>query len=272
MLDAIDGAMTPQDAFETPAGDAVMAIDWQRYPVCGLCRSIDGITLAFVPIQAFLRHYLPGLPFSDDRAARPLMIAAEDFSSPLLAPSETKRVNAFKSRKRQTEWMAGRLAAKSLALTRTDGVRAPSDVVVAHHPEGAPYLEQAPALSLSISHAHGFAVAGLGHSDLTAIGIDIEKKVPLDVEAMLRVAFSDREKRCLDPADQDRFYACWTLKEAYLKYLGRGFRERLKQVEILDDRSVWHHGHPVPGLRFHVLSPFPSYTLAIVYGPRPPRR
>ncbi len=261
--------MTLQDAFETPSGDAAIAIDWQRYAGCGLSRAIDGMTLAFVPIQAFQRHYLPGLPINDDRAARPLTITAGDFSAPLLAPSEIVRVNAFRSRKRQTEWMAGRLAAKTLGRVRADKTCALSDVGVAYHPDGAPYLEQVPAFSLSISHAHGYAVAGLGHSSRTAIGVDIEKKQPLDIEALLRTAFSDRERRSMDPGDQNRFFACWTLKEAYLKYLGRGFRESLKQVEIRDDRSVWHYGRPVTGLRLHLLTPFPSYTLAIVSGPQP---
>ena len=261
--------MNPQDAFETPSGDAAIAIDWQRHAGCGLSRAIDGMTLAFVPIQAFRRHYLPGLPVNADRTARPLTITARDFSAPLLAPSEIARVNAFKSRKRQTEWMAGRLAAKTLARFQADAAGALSDVGVAYHPDGAPYLAQAQALSLSISHAHGYAVAGLGHSRRTAIGVDIEKKQPLDIEALLRAAFSNRERRCMDPADQDHFFACWTLKEAYLKYLGRGFRESLKQVEILEGWSVWHHGRPVTGLQVHLLHPFPSYALAIVSGPLP---
>ncbi|MDJ0811974.1 MAG: 4'-phosphopantetheinyl transferase superfamily protein [Desulfobacterales bacterium] len=262
--------MTPQDDFETPAGDAAIAIDWQPHPGCGLSTAIDGLTLAFVPIQTFQRHYLPGLSINADRAARPLTIKAEDFSAPLLAPSEIERVNAFKSRKRQTEWMAGRLAAKVLARTRVNDALAYFEVGVAYHPDGAPYLEQSPALSLSISHGHDYAVAGLGHSSRIAIGVDIEnKKQPIDIETIMRAAFSDRERRCMDPADQDHFFACWTLKEAYLKYLGRGFRESLKQVEILDDRSIWHHGRPVTGLQVHLLSPFPAYILAIVSGSQP---
>jgi 4'-phosphopantetheinyl transferase len=244
-------------------------IDWHSNPACGLCHAIDGLTLALVPIGGFLEHYLPGLPTASLRVARPLTITAGDFTRPLLAPAELERVNAFKSRKRQAEWMAGRLAAKTLAALSAPASPAPCAIEIAYHPEGAPYLEHRPELSLSISHAHDYAVAGLGHRAGMVIGLDLEKKRPLEIDYILHTAFSDRERRRLDPADQDRFFACWTLKEAYLKYLGRGFRESLKRVEILDDTIIRHHGQTAAGLSVQILHPFPDYFLAIVYGPQP---
>lgn len=244
-------------------------IDWQRCAPCGICQAIPGLALAMVPISSFLQHYLPGLPADDYRAARPLTITAEDFTAPLLAPTEIAKVNAFKSHKRQAEWMAGRLAAKSLAgFGRPARVNFP-DITIAYHPEGAPYLAPRPGLSLSISHAADYAVAGLAHSTETALGLDIEKKQSLEIDAILRVAFSDRERRSMSPDDQDRFFECWTLKEAYLKYLGRGFQENLKKVEILNDATIRHNGQIVSGLRVQILRPFPEYTLAVVSGARP---
>ncbi len=253
----------------TPAIDAAIDIDWHPNPACGLCHAIDGLTLALVPIGGFLEHYLPELPTADLRVARPLTLAAGDFTRPLLAPAELDRVNAFKSRKRQAEWMAGRLAAKTLAAVSTPAAPAPATIEIAYHPEGAPYLQHRPDLSLSISHTHDYAMAGLGHRAGMVIGLDLEKKRPLEIDYILRTAFSDRERRRLDPADQDRFFACWTLKEAYLKYLGRGFRENLKRVEILEGTNIRHHGQTVAGLSVQVLHPFPDYTLAVVSDPQP---
>jgi 4'-phosphopantetheinyl transferase len=249
--------------------DNAVAIDWHRYSACGLCAIADGLTLAFVPVKAFLQHYLPALGGESWRRGRPLAITADDFARPLLAASEIARVNTFKSLKRQTEWMAGRLAAKTLGQLLAEDEPAITDLRVAHDRQGAPYLERRPELSLSISHAHDYAVAGLHQHTDTVIGLDLEKHQPLDIALMLRTAFSAREGRHLDPADRPRFFACWTLKEAYLKYLGRGFRESLKQIEILDDTRIVDHGKPVAGLSVRVLQPFPQYTLAIVCGPRP---
>ena len=249
--------------------DNAMAIDWHRDPPCGLCAIADGLTLAFVPVKGFLQCYLPTLAGAAWRRGRPLAIADEDFTRPLLAASEIARVNRFKSLKRQVEWMAGRLAAKTLGQSLADEKPAVTDLQVAHAPQGAPYLEHCPELSLSISHAHDYAVAGLHRHTDTVLGLDLEKHQPLDIALMLRTAFSAREGRRLDPADRPRFFACWTVKEAYLKYLGRGFRESLKQIEILGEARIVDHGQAVAGLAVRVLQPFPTYTLAIVSGPRP---
>lgn len=255
-----------------PSTYNAMDIDWHRHPACGLCAITNGLTLAFVPIKGFLQRYLPSLAVEAWRRGHPLAITADDFAWPLLAASEIARVNTFKSLKRQTEWMAGRLAAKTLGQSLAEDEPAVTDLQVAHDPQGAPYLERRPELSLSISHAHDYAVAGLHHQTDRVVGLDLEKHQPLDIALMLRTAFSAREGRRLDPADRPRFFACWTLKEAYLKYLGRGFRESLKQIEILDDARIVDHGQPVAGLSVRVLQPFPTYTLAIVCGPRPSTR
>ncbi len=255
-----------------PSPDCAVPIDWQHHAIYGLGAIADGLTLACVPINGFLRHYLPTLAIEDWRRGRPRPIQADDFARPLLARSEIDRVNTFKSLKRQTEWMAGRLAAKALAQTGRDEALALEEIRVAHRAQGAPYLKHRPSLSLSISHAHDYAVAGLHRDSDMALGLDLEKHQPLDIPLMLRTAFSAREERYLDPTDQDRFFASWTLKEAYLKYLGRGFRESLKQIEILEDARIIDHGQPVAGLAVRILQPFPDYTLAIVCGPRPSTR
>lgn len=253
----------------TQGADRTVAIDWHRYPVCGLSRAVAGLTLAFVPIRALQSGYLPGMRFDPEGGTRPLSLAADDFSAPLLAAAEIEKVNTFKSQKRQAEWMAGRLAAKTLAAGTTDHARPLPAIAIAYHPDGAPYLEHQPDHALSISHAGGYAVAGLAHSSQTGLGLDIEKTQPLDIESILPVAFSDREQRRLVGAKHHRFFECWTLKEAYLKYLGRGFRENLKTIEILDGATIRHADQIVAGLHARIFRPFPGYTLAVVTGPRP---
>lgn len=112
-----------------------------------------------------------------------------------------------------------------------------------------------PASTLSrfnLSHTQGLvgcAVVAAGDVD---VGLDLEEvrtPAPLDVAHRY---FSSEELaglRALPPAGQsDRFYALWTLKEAYLK--GRGIGHHLR----LDSFTVY----PAPGGRARLAGPEPG--------------
>ena len=159
--------------------------------------------------------------------------------------------------------MAGRYAAKQLAgqflkhhppLIRTQ---------VAYRPKGAPYFRGEPTLSLSISHSGDFAVAGMGLAPACILGVDLEQIRPESRSTLLHTAFSAREVRALQCRDDATLFRCWTAKEAYLKYIGLGFHESLKRVEILDD-TIFHDGCPVPSLSLATHLLFPGYAFAMV--------
>lgn len=145
--------------------------------------------------------------------------------------------------------MAGASAVR-IALARTEGGRATpaqsallmrrlladslggteADWQVGHDPLGAPLPlrngKRFPAF-ISISRTDGLAAAGLCRT--APLGIDIEVMRPhaSDV-ALAETLFSPGERAVLEEAAAgDRgsvFFRIWTLKEAYLKARGRGFR------------------------------------------------
>ncbi len=135
----------------------------------------------------------------------------------------------------------------------------PHDIIISHHDEGAPFLEKWPFLKISISHSGKYAAAAICFLKNREIGLDIEKTGKVPDSFFMKLAFTKNEIANLrhyrhDPEDylqcsEDRLgHQCseeifkkWTLKEAFLKYIKKGFNESLHRVEILDNQ-IFHNG------------------------------
>lgn len=226
-------------------------------------RPAPGYRLAFVSIPGFLERCLVKAVPADFRTAPPLAFAHRDFRQAFLGEDELLRLNRFKALKKQVEWMAGRYAVKQLAHRFLDGRPHPARTQVAYRPRGAPYLPQTPAVALSISHSWDYAVAGLGLRPSSILGLDLERIRPGSVQTLLRTAFSDREAAGLTLGDSRTLFLRWTAKEAYLKTIGMGFHESLKQVEILEG-AIWHHRRPAPFATLHSHLLRPDYAFSLV--------
>lgn len=245
-------SIPPADPAETPSA------------LVSVTRPAPGYRLAFVSIPRLLETCLRPTLGETFRTAPPRVFAMDDFRETFLGIEELAAVNQFKALKKQVEWMAGRYAAKQLARRFLEGRPHPVDTPVAYRALGAPYLADAPALSLSISHSWDFAAAGLGLRPSGTLGLDLECIRPGDRQAIIRTAFSDREAAALKGAEDTTLFMRWTAKEAYLKSIGMGFHEGLKQVEIHND-VIWHHHRPVPFLTLHSHLPFPGYAFSLVF-------
>jgi len=220
--------------------------------------------LAFLSIPALLKQALKVSIGETYRTAPPRTFTAQDFRERFLGPDELIALNGFKALKKQVEWMAGRYAAKQLAGRYLKHRPTPVQTRVAYRQKGAPYFSDDPTLCLSISHSGDFAVAGLGLTPSCVLGVDLEQIRPESRSTVLRTAFSPREVQALEGLDDAALFRHWTAKEAYLKYIGMGFHESLKRVEILNG-TIFHDGLPVPSLSLSSHLPFPGYAFAMVY-------
>ena len=248
--------MTPSAISHSPAVDPATLIT--------ICRPVPGYRLVFVSIPLFLERCLT-IPIGGAfRTLPPLSFHARDFREPFLGSDEMITLNQFKALKKQVEWMAGRYAAKQLARQFINGQPSLESTRVAYRAKGAPYLASTPSLSLSISHSWDYAVAGLGLIPTNVLGIDLEKIRPESRDTLLRTAFTAREAGALPPEDDEGLFLRWTAKEAYLKYIGQGFHESLKRIEIMDN-TIFHHARPVPFLTLHSHLPLPTYAFSMVY-------
>jgi 4'-phosphopantetheinyl transferase len=115
-------------------------------------------------------------------------------------------------------------------------------------PEIDAEISAAPGLSFNVSHSKGLIICGVTRA--RAIGVDVENergnKAPLNVA---RYFFSASEAAALDAlplaSRSSRFFEYWTLKESYIKAVGKGLTVPLDQFSF----DLEAPGRV--GLRFH---------------------
>jgi 4'-phosphopantetheinyl transferase len=124
------------------------------------------------------------------------------------------------------------------ALSRIAGV--PVDALrFAVGPHGRPDPSAPPEAAkflANLSHTKGFVACAFSRG--ARVGVDVEH-TGRDVE-LLHVAervFSERERKGLSDligaAQRDRFFDLWTLKEAYIKAIGKGLAAPLRAITFL---------------------------------------
>jgi phosphopantetheinyl transferase len=166
-----------------------------------------------------------------------------------LAPEEETLRRSLGLKKRHDEWLAGRIAAKRAAQMFT-GLPFRSLVIrrsVLENNRGQPELfvdghTRLPG-HLSISHAAGYAAASY---TMGRVGVDLER-IFFPEASLLETAFSVEERARLSSVPDERRAAAstlaWCQKEAYAKWLGRGFALPLVSLEpALDPRVSFEQG------------------------------
>lgn len=102
---------------------------------------------------------------------------------------------------------------------------------------GKPYLEDN-SLYFNLSHSGGLTVLAVSEKE---IGVDCEKIRARNVGALMK-RLTERERR--DIHSQTDFFAHWTAKESYVKFLGSSLARDLKHLEFYN-ATLYHHGEKV---------------------------
>ena len=108
-------------------------------------------------------------------------------------------------------------------------------------PHGKPYLEGSglEGVFFSLSHTRGHAIVCFSGGE---IGADCENMAARPggrtrYEGIAARCFAGDERGYIgfgQPGDTRRFFEIWTMKEAYMKYTGRGFAEGIRSFSVLD--------------------------------------
>ena len=96
------------------------------------------------------------------------------------------------------------------------------------------------------------------------MAVDLEKVDEGRMPHVARVAFSQAEIDELTGSSDAEWYRRWTMKEAFLKYIGKGFHENLKRVEILN-RGICHNGEVVSGIVSQSPPFHPGYRISMIW-------
>lgn len=101
---------------------------------------------------------------------------------------------------------------------------------------GKPFLKDISNLNFNLSHSGKWVVCIL---DDLPVGIDIEKVQPIDIEMAMQF-FSKLEVAQIRATSQEKkinkFYDIWTLKESFIKCVGKGLSVPLDSFSIIDDK------------------------------------
>ncbi|MFP7736244.1 4'-phosphopantetheinyl transferase family protein [Priestia aryabhattai] len=97
------------------------------------------------------------------------------------------------------------------------------DITFTYNSYGKPFLLRDNNFSFNVSHSGRWVVAIIGEQEL--IGIDVEEIRPIDIDIARRF-FAPEEYIALKEKEEREylsyFYDLWTLKESYIKAIGRG--------------------------------------------------
>lgn len=104
---------------------------------------------------------------------------------------------------------------------------------------GKPHLEKHENIYFNVSHSGQYVVCCL---DNKAVGIDVEKIIPIELEGMKESFLSDLEEKYIYKQNKleesiNRFYEIWTLRESFVKCVGKGLSIPLNKFYIYIDKN-----------------------------------
>ena len=120
---------------------------------------------------------------------------------------------------------------------------------------GKPYVKDRKDFYYNLSHSGDYVVIAFGNSE---IGVDVQRhSADADMQMIADHCFSADEKEYVWQRGADvpeRFYEIWTGKESYLKYAGKGLREDVRSVSVLEQKSK---------ILFFARKPREGYSLSL---------
>ena len=143
-----------------------------------------------------------------------------DRLSSYLSPDRRKKLRHFKFPEDQLRSIFSELLVRTYVIEKWG--LSNDRIIFVKNKFGKPAICGFPQVQFNLSHSGHWVVAAF---DQLPVGIDIEEMVPIDL-AITDYCFSQLEKTQLDEQPEENtlahFYKMWTLKESYMKAVGKG--------------------------------------------------
>jgi len=167
----------------------------------------------------------------------------DDFIAPFFSNEEIGTINGFRALKKQREWISGRYLIKYMIQQLFLESASFDQITLSYLDQGAPFLTSDPAIPISLSHSNDYTAAACCIDKEKTLGIDIEKIAEKPDVYFMRTAFTQNEILNLKD-DALEIFKNWTIKEAYLKYIKKGFNESLHKVEVINN-EILHNNNKI---------------------------
>lgn len=151
------------------------------------------------------------------------------------------------------------------ALSRSTGI-SPEKLNIQRSEKGKPWLDAVSAPFFNVSHSGEWVVVALSEQN---VGVDVER-IRTPVYRVAKRYFSAKEVRRLNNLNEHKkklyFFDLWTLKESYLKLLGKGLTASLGSFTIIQNEGGFKlelKGKIEDNIYFKMPDLDPEYKLAI---------
>jgi 4'-phosphopantetheinyl transferase len=192
----------------------------------------------------------------------------------LLSDTEQIEMERFQFKKDRDLYLAARFLLRT-KLTEMEPCSRPEEWTILKDSFGKPYLDTNKHMGgphFNISHSK--AAVACAFSNIPNIGVDIEyNRTPIEILDIAEQNFSPHEIQQLlplPPEEQlDLFYKIWTLKESYIKGVGKGLAIPLKDFyfdlskDVSGDIAFLTENGDDRTWKFRLFRPYPDYYAAI---------
>jgi 4'-phosphopantetheinyl transferase len=157
-----------------------------------------------------------------------------------VSPEKTRRIAKFMHDGDRYRSLLGEVLIRSTVIEQTGASN--DQIRFVYNSYGKPSLEHDPGFSFNLSHSGNWVVL-LWDKGGPALGIDVEQIVPIDL-GIAEHCFTPRENAELHSRTGrgrlEYFYRLWTLKECFVKALGKGLSMPLDAFSMIySDRFGW---------------------------------
>jgi len=136
---------------------------------------------------------------------------------------------------------------------------------ISYNPYGKPYIDNVRHFKFNISHSGGYVAIATGRQK---VGVDIELKKEIDMSVAKRF-FTQNEyeyiRSFVSESDRrDAFYTLWTLKESYIKAVGKGLKIPLNSFELTIGDKISVKDNTKYNFKF-ICKRIEGYAIAVCY-------
>lgn len=234
-------------------------------PVRRFNRSFNNNTIisTIISIEELAEKHFKEIKYHDKLTKAKINVQGNVFLSKHFSEEEIHKISSFKTFKRQIEWISGRYAVKSLIAERKPELEY-RNIVIETKTGGSPFIKSLPDIHISISHSRGFASAAVSFDKSIRTGVDIEMIGAEKSKEFKRLVFTDKEIEYFKDKDAKYMYLSWSVKEAYLKYIEKGFDVSMKRIELFDN-EIYVDNNLIKDLKVHTETFEDKFIFAIVH-------